>query len=80
MNIKITNAYGEHGEIMTLYRNNEMITSVAIDGSNEPPDTLLDYLVEFDIPSDKTWDVIAVEDLDKEPKFDNDGTLVWIVK
>lgn len=75
MNIKIENAWGEDGETMTLYRNNEKVKSVKIDGSNEPPDTLLDYLVEFDVRPTKLG-IEACSDLDKEENFENSGTLI----
>ncbi len=82
MNIKIENAWGEHGEIMTLYCNNEKVKAVQInDAKNEAPDTLLDYLMEFDIPPSEatTLGIEACTDLDTEPKFENNGTLVWII-
>lgn len=76
MNIKIENAWGMDGEIMTLYRNNEMILSVTIDGSNDPPVSLLDYLIEFDIEPG----AFGIESgLDQEENFENSGTLIWIV-
>ncbi len=77
MNIKIQNAWGEHDETMTLYRNNEKIAEVQINGANEPPDTLLDFLTEFSVQPSLLG--ISRPNLDKEPNFDNNGTLVWII-
>lgn len=79
MNIKIEGAWGEHGDVMKLYRNNELVHEAVIDGSNDPPDTLLDYLIEFSLrPSELGIEVCAR--LDNQPNFENNGTLVWILK
>lgn len=81
MNIRIQGAWGEDGDIMTLYRNNEKIKEIKINGANEPPDTLLDFLIEFDIsPAAATkLGIENTKNLDCMPKFDNNGTLVWIL-
>lgn len=80
MNIRIDNPYGEHGELMTLYRDNVEVTSVTI-GSNDP-ETLQEYLMEFDAsPAFAVkLGITQVSDLDKIPKFDNEINIVWIVK
>ena len=79
MNIKIQNAWGEHGETMKIYRNNELVSKAVIDGSNEPPETLLDYLIEFSLRPSEIG-IEACANLDNEPNFENNGTVVWILK
>ncbi len=79
MNIKIDNPYGEHGELMTLYRNNEHVADIQIDGSNDCPDTLQEYLTEFDISALRLG-IKETGYLDNEPDFDNDTNIIWIVK
>ena len=79
MNIKIENPYGEHDQVMTLYRDNEHVCDIHINGSNDCPETLLEYLEEFDI-SPHRLGIKETGYLDNEPDFDNDTNIVWIVK
>lgn len=73
--LMIQNAWGEDGEIMTLYRNGKKY-EVEIDGSNEPPDNLLDYLHEFGI-SPNSLNIVNVRSLSRGPDSENYGTLIW---
>ncbi len=79
MNIRIDNPYGEDGEMMTLYADNKHVADVQIDGSNDCPDSLQDYLTEFGIQAHR----IGIKEtgyLANEPDFDNDSNIIWIVK
>ena len=82
MNIKIEGAYGEHGELMTLFCDNELVASVDIDGSNDCPESLLDYLNEFHVTPERLG-TITLEQANADVTHESDlknGTLVWIVK
>ncbi len=83
--LTIKNAWGEHGETMTLYRkgtgeyDSDVVHeySVEIDGSNDQPNTLLDYLHEFGI-SPHILSITDMAALDREATSkSDDGTLIW---
>ncbi len=78
MNIKIENAWGEDGEIMTLYCNNQKIKSITLRAGF--CETLLDYLIEFNVGPNEISGVTAhTPGVEKEENFESNGTLIWII-
>jgi len=67
MKILVVNGYGEHGEQMSLYVDGEKIATTTIDGSNDCPDTVSDFLNEFEL-SPKEAGIIDVAVLDEVPE------------
>ena len=80
MNIKIENPYGEHGEVMTLYRDNVEMANVQINGHNAP-ETLREYFTEFRVFDEGySLGITQPKYLDNEPNFENETNIIWIVK
>lgn len=47
MNVTIVNGYDDHGCVMAIYAAGNLVATTKINGGNEAPDNLLDFLHEF---------------------------------
>jgi len=66
--IVIVNGYAEDGEEMALYANGKRISDTTIDGGNEAPETLMDFLGEFGVGA-KACGITDIDMLDEAPEL-----------
>lgn len=66
MKIVILNGYGEHRDEMAFYIDGKLIKTAIINGSNDCPESILDFMHEFGL-SPKDIGATELSDLEGEP-------------
>lgn len=62
----ILNGLADHGQEMALYVDGKLVTTATIDGGNDCPETVNDYIAEFGVSVAATG-ITDIADLDKSP-------------